>query len=105
MPTSRNAKGVDIIIYNQDSTRKHTIQLKSLSKRSPVPLGKSKEIIADYLIIWRNVFESPEIFITIIKDIDPFIHKGVKDGKISYWIQPKNYETFRNNWDILGNGF
>ena len=80
MLTSRNAKGVDIIIYNQDSTRKHTIQLKSLSKRSLVPLGKSKEIIADYLIICRNVFERPEFFITTIKDIDPVIHKGMKDG-------------------------
>lgn len=69
MPTSRNAKGVDIIIYSQDATKKYTIQSKSLSRRSPVPLGISGQIIADYLIC-RNVFEIPEIFITTFKDIE-----------------------------------
>jgi len=69
MPTSRNAKGVDIIIYSQDATKKYTIQSKSLSRRSPVPLGISGQIIADYLIICRNV-EIPEIFITTFKDIE-----------------------------------
>jgi len=33
LPTSRNAKGVDIVIYNQDATKKHTIQVKALTKK------------------------------------------------------------------------
>jgi hypothetical protein len=41
MPTSRNAKGIDIIIYSQDGKRKHTIQLKSLQKKLGVPLGSN----------------------------------------------------------------
>ena len=36
--TSRNARGIDIVIYSQDAVRKHTIQVKALSKRAPVPL-------------------------------------------------------------------
>ena len=43
MPTARNARGVDIIAYSQDATRKLAIQVKALSKRHPVPLGTSLE--------------------------------------------------------------
>ena len=32
MPTSRNAKGIDILIYSQDAERKYSIQVKALSK-------------------------------------------------------------------------
>ena len=31
MPTARNAKGIDIVIYSQDAKRTHTIQVKSLN--------------------------------------------------------------------------
>ncbi len=95
----------DIIIYSQDATKKYTIQSKSLSRRSPVPLGISGQIIADYLIICRNVFEIPEIFITTFKDIESQIHRGERGGKISYWLQPKDYEGFKNNWELIGNSF
>lgn len=36
MPTARNAKGVDILIYNYDASVTRSIQVKALSKRSPV---------------------------------------------------------------------
>jgi hypothetical protein len=39
LPTPRNARGIDIIIYSQNASKKYTIQVKSLSKRAPVPLG------------------------------------------------------------------
>ncbi|HKG88355.1 MAG TPA: hypothetical protein VKA95_08515 [Nitrososphaeraceae archaeon] len=56
MPTSRNARGVDIVIYSQDGVRKHTIQVKSLSRRSPVPFGSNLDsLFPDYLIICRNI--------------------------------------------------
>src|SRR3989338_8387655 len=64
MPTSRNAKGIDIIIYNKDATVTHTIQVKSLSKKNPIPLGdKLNNFIANFLIICREVFKEPEVFI------------------------------------------
>ena len=71
LPTSRNAKGVDIVIYNQDATTTHTIQIKALSKKDPVPLGNNLDnLIAKYLIICRSVFdENPEIFIAEIDQI------------------------------------
>jgi hypothetical protein len=51
LPTSRNTRGVDIVIYSQDSKRKHTIQVKTLSKRNPVPLGSKPSLIADLKLI------------------------------------------------------
>ena len=32
------------------------------------------------------------------------IHEGVKDGKISHWLQPKGYQEFKDNWEIIGKG-
>ena len=70
MPTSRNARVVDIVIYSQDGLRKHTIQVKSLNKRNPVPIGTNLDsLFADYLIICRNVLkESLEVFIASINE-------------------------------------
>ena len=47
MPTARNARGIDVLIYSQDATRTHTIQVKALSRRSPVPLGTKVVVIGD----------------------------------------------------------
>ena len=38
-PTARHARGIDIVMYRQDASRTHTIQVKTLSKRHPVPLS------------------------------------------------------------------
>jgi len=58
LPTSRNARGTDIVIYSQDAVRKYTIQVKSLSKKAPVPSGnKLDNLYEDYLIICRNVLK------------------------------------------------
>ena len=106
VPTSRNARGFDIVIYSQDGVRKHTIQAKSLSRRSPVPLGSSSDsLFADYLIICRNISKNPELFITSTNKIKVDIHKGEKDGRISYWLQPKHYEMYKDNWNEIGQGF
>jgi hypothetical protein len=53
MPTSRNARGVDIIAYNRDCSKKITIQVKALSKKkAPVPLGKSIDgVMGDFWVI------------------------------------------------------
>ena len=45
MPTARNARGVDVIAYNSDCSRMLAIQVKTLSRRNPVPLGASLDRI------------------------------------------------------------
>lgn len=107
LPTSRNARGVDVVIYSQDAVRTHTIQIKALSKRNPVPLGSNiQNLISEYLIICRGVSDdTPEIFLTKISDIKSRIHDRRKANKLSYWLEPKDYEDLKDNWKIIGNGY
>lgn len=107
MPTSRNARGIDIVIYSQDGERKYTIQAKSLTKRSAVPIGSSLDnLFADYMVVCRNVLTSPELFITSMDKIKLDIIKRTNEkGSISYWLQLKTYEPYKDNWDEIGQGF
>ncbi len=108
MPTARNAKGIDILVYSQDASRKLSIQVKALSRRAPVPLGATlKHLFADYVVICRRVTgENPECFILRPDEIRELVHRGEKDGRVSYWLQPREYEIeqFREKWDRIGSG-
>ena len=108
MPTARNAKGIDILIYSEDAATTHTIQVKALSQRSPVPLGRKLEgIFGDFFIVCRNVvLDMPECFVLTPAEVRALAHRGEKDDNVSYWLQPKQYETlqFRDKWDRIGNG-
>jgi len=104
IPTSRNAKGVDLICYNSDCSRMIAVQVKSLSKRNPVPLGKSLEnIMGDFWVIVTNVRTTPVAYVMFPDEVRDLAHKGVKNDKVSYWLQPKAYdrENFRNAWHRL----
>lgn len=107
MPTARNAKGIDILGYSEDGTQTITVQVKSLSKRSPVPMGAgATSLIADFFIVARRIdTQAPEFFVAGSRDIQPLIHIGHKNGKTSYWLQQKEYETFQNQWEMIGSGF
>jgi len=57
-------------------------------------------------IISRYVYEEPETFIAKIKDtVKRSTHKGEKDGIISYWFQPKDYEKYEKIGKLLELGF
>jgi hypothetical protein len=105
MPTSRNARGIDILGYDQRGRRTITVQVKALSRSAPVPLGRDKDLcnlIADYLVIARGVRETLEYFVARTEEVRPLVHTGVKDGKTSCWLQPKAYEPFRGRWETIG---
>ena len=107
MPTSRNARGIDIVAYSRDGKRFLGIQVKSLSKRAPVPLGKSLDrIMGDFWVIIAKVVSEPTIFILTPEEIKKRAHRGEKDGRVSYWLQPKDYELeeFREAWHRIGRG-
>jgi len=124
MPTSRNARGVDIVAYDQKGKRTITVQVKALSKAVPVPLGSDPlmgNLIADFIIIARGVREEERkqarFFIARADDVrnrfsteggekDGF-HTGVskKTGKKGCWLQRKGYEPFEDRWDVIGDGW
>jgi hypothetical protein len=104
LPTSRNAKGVDLVIYSQDAKKTHTIQVKTLSRKNPVPFGQSGNLMAQFLIACV-LNESPEIYILTDEEVSGALHKGEKEGRISYWLQPQSYKDHKDRWEKIGNGF
>ncbi len=106
MPTSRNAKGIDILAYNQAGDDFRTVQVKSLSKRNPVPLGTVlPAFIAQHIVICQRVLdEPPRCFVLSGEDVRQRAHPALKDGQESYWLQPKAYEEFLDRWDRIGSG-
>ncbi len=110
MPTARNARGVDIIAYSQDATRKLAIQVKALSKRNPVPLGTSLEkVMGDFWVIVNKVTSpAPSAFILLPEEVKKLAHCGEKKGRVSFWLQPKSYdqESFKEKWEErIGHGW
>ncbi len=111
MPTARNARGIDIIAYNEDASDFVGIQVKTLSKSPPVPLGKSLDkLMGDYWVIINNAAmpeendpDKIESFIMLPDEVRRDAHEGEKGGHTSYWLQPKAYqkECYRNRWDII----
>lgn len=107
MPTARNARGVDIIAYSRDASRFVGIQVKALSKRNPVPLGKTLEkCMGDFWIIINKVASSPSAYVMLPSEVQASAHRGEKDGRISYWLQPASYDRpeFHEAWERIGRG-
>ena len=108
LPTSRNAKGVDIIIYSQNGQRKISIQVKFLSKKNSVPLGnKLDSLISDFVVICiRNSPNNPTCYILKSQEVKNLVHKREKNENISFWLQRPDYEkkNFLENWTEIGQG-
>ena len=108
MPTARNARGVDIIAYSRDASRFVGVQVKALSKRNPVPLGTSLDkIMGDFWVIVNKVATpTPSAFVLLPSEVRERAHRGEKDGRVSFWLQPTDYEQdpFREAWERIGHG-
>lgn len=107
MPTARNARGVDIVAYNHDCSRLITIQVKTLSQRAPVPLGTSLDrVMGDYWIIVNQVVKEPTAFVMMPDEVRRLAHRGEKEGRVSFWLQPGTYDVadYRSAWNRIGDG-
>ena len=108
MPTARNARGVDIIAYSADGSRFLGIQVKALSKRNPVPLGPLlQKRIGDFWVIVNKVTSaSPSAFVLKPSKVMKLAHRGEKEGRISFWLQPNSYDQprFKEAWERIGHG-
>ena len=105
MPTARNARGVDIIAYNRDCSSTISIQVKTLSKKNPVPLGASLDkIMGQFWVIVNDVCTSPVTYVLYPSEVRRLAHRGEKDGRVSYWLQPSSYcvDAFREAWHRIG---
>jgi hypothetical protein len=104
MPTARNAKGIDIIAYDADATSFRALQVKALTRKAPVPLGQSLDkVMGDFWIIVNNLGTSPQAFILTPDEVIARAHRGEKEGRVSFWLQPRDYalEEFCDRWDRI----
>ena len=48
----------------------------------------------------------PKAFVLLPSEVKERAHRGEKDGKVSYWLQPNQYdlESFREGWQRIGFG-
>ena len=107
MPTARNARGVDIVAYSADASRFVGVQVKALSKRNPVPLGGTLDkVMGDFWVIVNRVVSEPAAFVLLPAEVKTLAKRGEKDGRVSYWLQPREYEQeeFKDAWARIGRG-
>lgn len=107
MPTARNARGIDVIAYDRTGTEFIGVQVKALTKRPPVPLGNSLDkIMGDFWIIVNNIEKEPRTYILLPEEVKKLAHRGEKDGRVSYWLEPKSYcvDEYLEAWDRIGRG-
>lgn len=107
MPTARNARGIDIVAYGAYGQDFIGVQVKALSKRAPVPLGSSLDkIMGDYWVVVNNVSAEPNAFILYPREVRELAHRGEKNGRVSFWLQPRVYDNqnFLDAWERIGFG-
>lgn len=105
MPTTRNARGIDIIAYNADCSKMISIQVKTLSKKNPVPIGISlNKVMGDFWIVVNNASTVPQTYIILPEEVKALAHRGEKEGRVSYWLQPSSYciDKFHEAWHRIG---
>ncbi|MDG6928326.1 MAG: hypothetical protein JRN10_08415 [Nitrososphaerota archaeon] len=96
LPTSRNAKGIDAVIYSRDSKRRYLLQIKSLSGKEAVSIGKDTTSLhlADYLVVCRHVDrDAPELFVIKVDDTTD----RILTHNTQYWIWEKDYKNYRDD--------
>ena len=101
MPTARNAKGIDILAYNGDYSKILSFQVKTLSKRAGVPIGKSLDnVMGDFWLIINDVEKEPKVYILTPAEVKEMAHSREKNGKVSYWLKKERYEQpqFHEAW-------
>ena len=108
MPTSRNARGVDVMCFSLDGKRKLLLQVKSLSKRNPLMLGSNLgNLMGDYWIIVTNATgEKPSCYIVTPDQVRKLAKPGVMSGKAQHWLLANHFavDKFYEKWELIGPG-
>jgi len=80
-PTASNARSLDLLAYDAGAHVYNGIQVNAGTK-------------------------TPICFIMKPKEVKQLCHRGEKEGRVSYWLQPNLYDTdqFREAWDRIGRG-
>lgn len=104
MPTARNAKGVDVVVYDSKGTAYLGLQVKTLSERWPVPLGTGKvHAQSDFWCIVnlnkkKGSAAQPRVFVMTPEEI-----AAGMSGSKSKWLQPPVYDRgqYEERWNRI----
>ncbi|HZW30575.1 MAG TPA: hypothetical protein VFF52_07705 [Isosphaeraceae bacterium] len=69
--------------------------------------NKLDHLFADFVVVCRHVIrETPGCFVLMPREVRRLVHRGEKNGKVSYWLQPRDYaaDEFREKWERIGSG-
>jgi hypothetical protein len=110
MPTSRNARGIDLLAYDANARNFLGLQIKTLSRgRNAVPLGLHPQFLGDWWIVVTNVgniaeVENPECFVLTPGEVK---RGAVQDegAPQACWLPWDYYSKERfKDWDRIGRG-
>jgi hypothetical protein len=62
--------------------------------------------MGDFWIVVNKVASTPSAFVLLPSEVRQRAKRGEKDGRISFWLQPPDYEddAFREAWHRIGQG-
>ena len=104
-PTTRNAKGPNVVIDSVDGERTWRLKVRSLSKRAPVPLGKDPNIDADWVVVCNRLrTDGPRCYVMTPGKVSKLANRD-KHGD-DHWLEIAQYDTeeFAERWDRIGSG-
>lgn len=62
--------------------------------------------MGDFWVITNRVATSPNSFVLLPSEVSALAHRSEKEGRVSFWLQPRHYEqdNFRDAWGRIGHG-
>ena len=105
LPTSRNARGIDVLAYGKHGEKFLTVQAKGYTRKAAIgPFKDKADVIADFYIVAWNVYYSPLIYILSKDEVKSLLTRD-SDGK--YWVEHRDYDKpdFFEKWEKIGFGF
>ena len=104
IPTSRNAKGIDLVVYNEDNSKMTGVQVKCLSGKTALPMGYHDNLDhlmdATWTIVVQNKDAEPSVYILTVDEVKAGSHQE-KGG--SWWLGYKKFagpDTL-NRWNLI----
>ena len=89
-------------IFNPINSSERKLRLRTLSKKNPVPMGRSlMNYDEDFLIVCRNLDETTEFFVIPMKVALEKTTRKTGNNKDSYWLEIPDYIEYLDNWSAL----
>ncbi len=99
MPTSRNARGIDIIAYKEGVKGFRALQVKTLGKGTNVSIKSLKKVEGDFWIVVNITPNPPFTFVLLPSEVKKL---STKYGD-QFWLKAQAYNQarFKDAWNRI----